>query len=312
MEAKLIILAGKANKSEVTLKLPTTVGRSRDADLTIAHPMVSRQHCQLFEDNGVLMVRDLGSLNGTFVRRERINQAVPLRPHDEFAIGPITFRAEYEHVGDIALPPSAAPPPLASQPTKEQMPNFLAMPEQTPAAGAAPVTEPAGDAGPFIAPPPSDFGEMPDFGAWGAADSGQEPQGAEPAPPGPAVAPSAAPATAEDEPQLEFPEFAPQGQPQTAPQDQQESDFSLGPSQPRSPDVNEMLAADMGEAAATNGRPAPPAIPAAATAKNSVGDTVQIDGVAATSRVTSPPLQPTGKPSEVNEEELDDFFKGIL
>jgi pSer/pThr/pTyr-binding forkhead associated (FHA) protein len=48
MEAKLVITKGKANKAEVKLKLPTTIGRSREADLTIAHPMVSRQHCQLF------------------------------------------------------------------------------------------------------------------------------------------------------------------------------------------------------------------------------------------------------------------------
>lgn len=105
MEAKLIIVGGKANKGHVSLKLPTLIGRSRDANLTIAHPMVSRRHCELFEENGLLMIRDLGSLNGTIVRKERITKAEPIRPNEEFTVGPLTFRAEYEYVGEIAGPP---------------------------------------------------------------------------------------------------------------------------------------------------------------------------------------------------------------
>jgi len=52
MDAKLIVVGGKANKSEIKLQLPTIIGRSRDADLTMAHPMVSRQHCEIYEEGG--------------------------------------------------------------------------------------------------------------------------------------------------------------------------------------------------------------------------------------------------------------------
>ncbi len=50
-EAKLIVVGGKASKRDVALELPTTIGRSRQADLTVAHAMVSRQHCELFEED---------------------------------------------------------------------------------------------------------------------------------------------------------------------------------------------------------------------------------------------------------------------
>lgn len=91
MEAKLVVVAGNASKPIVDLKLPTTIGRGRDAGLMIAHPMVSRQHCELFEEDGLLMVRDLGSTNGTFLQGKRI-AAAALLPETQFTVGPLTFR----------------------------------------------------------------------------------------------------------------------------------------------------------------------------------------------------------------------------
>jgi pSer/pThr/pTyr-binding forkhead associated (FHA) protein len=115
IEAKLIVVAGHANRGEVTVTLPTVIGRSREADLTIAHPMVSRQHCQVFEVDGLLMVRDLDSLNGTMFRGQRIREA-PLRPGDEFTIGPLTFRVQYEYQGDLDAVPAPEFAPLEDQP----------------------------------------------------------------------------------------------------------------------------------------------------------------------------------------------------
>ena len=96
MEAKLIVISGKANKNEVALKLPCTIGRSREADLTIGHPMVSRQHCELSESEGVVLIRDLGSLNGTFVNGERVSES-RLDPSAEVTVGPLTFRVDFEY-----------------------------------------------------------------------------------------------------------------------------------------------------------------------------------------------------------------------
>ncbi len=96
MEAKLIVIDGDAQARQYDLQLPTIIGRSRRTDLTLDNSLVSRQHCEVFEANGILMVRDLGSLNGTFVGEMRIaEQAMPVKPGDLLTVGPVTFRAVY-------------------------------------------------------------------------------------------------------------------------------------------------------------------------------------------------------------------------
>ena len=100
MEAKLLVVGGKASKGSISLKLPTVIGRSREATLTIAHPMISRRHCEVYEAEGLLMIRDLGSLNGTVIGGQRIKEA-PLPPDGEFSIGPLTFRAQYHYAGEL-------------------------------------------------------------------------------------------------------------------------------------------------------------------------------------------------------------------
>jgi pSer/pThr/pTyr-binding forkhead associated (FHA) protein len=105
MEAKVTIITGQASKENIPLDLPTVIGRSREAGLTVAHPMISRRHAELFQVDGLLMIRDLGSLNGTKIGRQRIKES-PLPPEAEFILGPFTFRVHYEYSGDLnALPP---------------------------------------------------------------------------------------------------------------------------------------------------------------------------------------------------------------
>lgn len=150
MEAKLVIVSGKANKRDVKVKLPTVIGRSRDADLTVAHPMISRRHCELFEADGLVKIRDLGSLNGTYIHGKRIEQEVVLRPNEEFTIGPLTFRIEYE------APESFAGPEPAGEETPEYIPSFMQEPEapaHPPPLEESPVVEPTlgvvqGESGP--------------------------------------------------------------------------------------------------------------------------------------------------------------------
>ncbi len=104
MRVTLIIVGGKASRGRVSLELPAIVGRSRTADLTVAHAMISRRHCEVYDSGGLVMVRDLDSLNGTMVAGEKISEA-GLRPDDEFTVGPLTFRVDYEYSGlDAHLP----------------------------------------------------------------------------------------------------------------------------------------------------------------------------------------------------------------
>ncbi|HEV3343441.1 MAG TPA: FHA domain-containing protein [Pirellulales bacterium] len=118
MEAKLVVVGGKANRSEVKLKLPAMLGRGRDVDVTVAHATVSRHHCLIYELDGALVVRDNGSLNGTVIDGKRIKEAL-LRPGQSLTIGPLTFRAEYEHNGSFPELGSPAPADTAEASTEE-------------------------------------------------------------------------------------------------------------------------------------------------------------------------------------------------
>jgi predicted component of type VI protein secretion system len=143
MEAKLVVVGGKANKSEVKLKLPAMIGRSRDADVTVSHASVSRHHCLIYELDGALVVRDNGSLNGTVIDGERIKESL-LKPGQSLTIGPLTFRADYKHDGDF--PVLGAAPAEAAEANGQAMdgePVLAAMPPAPEAAEEETVQTPA-------------------------------------------------------------------------------------------------------------------------------------------------------------------------
>ncbi len=94
LNVKLVVVGGEVKTTEITLKLPSTIGRGRGTAVVLPHPLVSRNHCELYETDGKLMVRDLGSLNGTFVNNERITES-PLAPNELLTVGTVTFRAVY-------------------------------------------------------------------------------------------------------------------------------------------------------------------------------------------------------------------------
>jgi len=96
VEAKLVIVGGEDASRQFELRLPSIIGRSRSTDITLGHPLISRHHCEVFEAAGRLMLRDLGSLNGTFVGDSRLSsEPIALQPGEQFSLGPVTLQAEY-------------------------------------------------------------------------------------------------------------------------------------------------------------------------------------------------------------------------
>src|SRR5436190_17447128 len=64
----------------------TTSGRHPDSDFFLDDVTVSRRHAEFHRDGGTFTVRDVGSLNGTYVNRERV-EAATLSNGDEVQIG---------------------------------------------------------------------------------------------------------------------------------------------------------------------------------------------------------------------------------
>jgi hypothetical protein len=71
-------------------RLPATIGRSAKADIRLCDPEISRVHCQIDQLNGVLLIRDTGSTNGTFVNGRRVVEA-KLTPGDRVSVGQTPF-----------------------------------------------------------------------------------------------------------------------------------------------------------------------------------------------------------------------------
>ncbi|WP_175955530.1 FHA domain-containing protein [Schaalia sp. Marseille-Q2122] len=71
----------------------TNAGRSPKSDIFLDDVTVSRKHCQFLAHEGGHIVRDSGSLNGTYVNRERVDQ-VKLQAGDEVQIG--KYRLTYQ------------------------------------------------------------------------------------------------------------------------------------------------------------------------------------------------------------------------
>jgi hypothetical protein len=63
-----------------------TAGRHPDSDIFLDDVTVSRRHAQFVRDEGGYRVKDVGSLNGTYLNRERIDD-VALAGGDEVQIG---------------------------------------------------------------------------------------------------------------------------------------------------------------------------------------------------------------------------------
>jgi hypothetical protein len=64
----------------------TLIGRSPECDVFLDDVTVSRRHAELLREGESFSIRDLGSLNGTYVNRKRIESAV-LEGDDEVQIG---------------------------------------------------------------------------------------------------------------------------------------------------------------------------------------------------------------------------------
>ena len=84
----MIVTRGPNAGSSFTLDHDvTTAGRHPDSDIFLDDITVSRRHAEIVRSGSGFAVRDVGSLNGTYLNRERIDDSAPLTNGDELQVG---------------------------------------------------------------------------------------------------------------------------------------------------------------------------------------------------------------------------------
>ncbi len=95
-QVELLVVHGPSRGARVRVEgTKATIGSSAACTLRVTDPAVSRMHCGLEVDEDALVLRDLGSTNGTFVGELRVRDVVVL-PGAVVRIGDSAFRIEVE------------------------------------------------------------------------------------------------------------------------------------------------------------------------------------------------------------------------
>ena len=85
--AILVLRGGEGEGNHFVLSSPiTNIGRHAESDITLDDITVSRRHCEVTLESSRFVVRDVGSLNGTYVNQKRVD-AIELTQGDELQIG---------------------------------------------------------------------------------------------------------------------------------------------------------------------------------------------------------------------------------
>jgi transcriptional regulator with GAF, ATPase, and Fis domain len=89
---KFVVLRGPQAGTEIEMRNERLLfGRSDDCDVVLADPNVSRNHAQALELDGMVLLYDLNSSNGTFVNEVPISRTF-LMDGDEIRLGSTTFK----------------------------------------------------------------------------------------------------------------------------------------------------------------------------------------------------------------------------
>lgn len=123
-----LILATPEGQQAIELRPVNSLGRHPNNSIQLLDKIVSKEHCILEQRDGGFILRDLGSLNGTYVNGERVRGEIALRHADEIALG--STRARYDD-GQGAPIDFNAPPPYG-RPLGGVGPGAVAHPHQAP------------------------------------------------------------------------------------------------------------------------------------------------------------------------------------
>ncbi|MCA9605050.1 MAG: GAF domain-containing protein, partial [Myxococcales bacterium] len=143
-----LTIMGPDGRQEVQLLAHNTLGRHPNNTVQVLDRIVSKEHCHVdLIDGGRYILRDLGSLNGTYVNGERVSERV-LKAGDEIMLGSTRI------IFDADQTPGARP--LASQPP----PAMMTTPQGPPPMYVPPAAA-VGYPPPLVAPEPPPYVQPP-------------------------------------------------------------------------------------------------------------------------------------------------------
>ncbi|MCB9591740.1 MAG: FHA domain-containing protein [Sandaracinaceae bacterium] len=139
-----ITIMGPDGRQEFELLAHNTLGRHPNNTMQVLDRIVSKEHCHLdLIDGGRYILRDLGSLNGTYVNGERVSERV-LKAGDEIMLGSTRIIFDADQVPSSPQRMPSAPPP-AMQTTPQGPPVHT------------PAVPPTGGGGGYPPPPPPPY-----------------------------------------------------------------------------------------------------------------------------------------------------------
>ncbi len=131
MKVQLVVVRGKPEGKVIPLSGPTfKIGRGETCHLRPISEQISREHAEFTITADAVMVRDLGSRNGTLVNGKALTAECRLKDRDLVQVGPLTFAVSI--AGAAAARP--APAPAAAAPAAAA----VAAPAARPAAPVSP------------------------------------------------------------------------------------------------------------------------------------------------------------------------------
>ncbi|MHB0955253.1 MAG: FHA domain-containing protein [Pirellulaceae bacterium] len=98
MLVKLRVMQGAQAGREVIVPVAEfLIGRGEECHLRPRSDAISRRHCVIAVSDKQVVLRDLGSKNGSYVNGLRVEGSCVMQPGDQLQVGPLQFEVVIEH-----------------------------------------------------------------------------------------------------------------------------------------------------------------------------------------------------------------------
>ena len=171
-----LVLQTAEGQQIVELRQTNTLGRHPSNTIQLLDKIVSKEHCVIEQRGQIFVLRDLGSLNGTFINRDRVQGEQDLKHNDEIALGQTKARFEMTASSQYPPPPSTVLPSQGQPWSQGQQ----AWPPSSGAGQGQPPGQPQGQQAGYQRQPPPPSRAVPSHG-YAQQGQGQN----YPQPPGP-------------------------------------------------------------------------------------------------------------------------------